>query len=91
MITHVKKRIWIFSMRHHHHHRRWAYCKLLAYALSSREKPKDIAPSIFAISKHKNFTVHNDINQEFLIAKIKTNEGITINHLTEFVELWTRV
>jgi hypothetical protein len=54
-------------------------------------KPKDIAPSIFAISKHKNFTVHNNMNQEFLITKIKTNEGITINHLTEFVESWTRV
>ena len=54
-------------------------------------KPKDIAPSIFAISKRKTFTVHMGINNEFQIAKIKKSEGITLNHLAKFVDLWTRV
>jgi hypothetical protein len=54
-------------------------------------KPKDIAPSIFAILKRKNFMVNKGMNQDFWISKIKTNAGITLQHLTEFVDLWTRV
>jgi hypothetical protein len=53
-------------------------------------KPKDIAPSIFAISKRKNFTVNKGMQQKIWIFKIKTNEGITLQHLTEFVDLWVR-
>jgi hypothetical protein len=54
-------------------------------------KPKDIAPSIFAISERKNFTVSKGIHQDFWISKINTNVGIMVNHLSEFVELWRRV
>jgi hypothetical protein len=54
-------------------------------------KSKEIAPSKFAISKRKNFTVNKGMHQDFWISKIKTNEGITLQHLTEFVNLWTRI
>jgi hypothetical protein len=53
-------------------------------------KPKDIAPSILAISKRKNSTVSKVIHQDFWISKINTNEGINTKHLTDFVDC-TRV
>jgi hypothetical protein len=31
------------------------------------------------------------MHQDFWISKIKINEGITLQHLTEFVDLWTRI
>jgi hypothetical protein len=35
--------------------------------------------------------VNKGMHQDFWISNIKTNEGITMQHLTEFIELWTRV
>jgi hypothetical protein len=50
-------------------------------------KPKDIAPSIFAISKRKNVTVSKGICDDFWIVKLNTIVGIKTNHLTEYVDL----
>ena len=44
-------------------------------------KPKDIAPSIFAISKHKNDTIHRALDLNKWIANVNTNSGLTIQHI----------
>ena len=51
-------------------------------------KPKDIAPSVFAISKHKNDTIHRALDLNKWIANINTNSGLTIQHILEYYELW---
>ena len=51
-------------------------------------KPKDIAPSIFAISKHKNDTIHRALDLNNWIANINTNSGLTIQLILEYYELW---
>jgi hypothetical protein len=54
-------------------------------------KPKDIAPSIFAISTQKNLAVLKVYLREFLIAKLNKSTRISLNQISEFVDLWTRV
>jgi hypothetical protein len=54
-------------------------------------KPKEIAPSIFAISKLKNFTVWEGLQQDFWINKLDSHKISTPNHIGEFVELWALV
>jgi hypothetical protein len=56
-----------------------------------RRKPKDIGPSIFAISTRKNFEVHKAYLHEFWIAKLNTSADISLNQINEFVDLWMRV
>jgi hypothetical protein len=41
-------------------------------------KPNDISPSIFDISKRKNFTIKKGIHRDFWISNINTKGGITI-------------
>jgi hypothetical protein len=43
-------------------------------------KPKDIAPSIFSISKKKNFTVHKGLEQDFWILNLSFEDGIMMRH-----------
>jgi hypothetical protein len=45
----------------------------------------------FCNFKEEKLTVNKGMHQDFWISNIKTNEGITMQHLTEFAELWTRV
>jgi hypothetical protein len=54
-------------------------------------KPKDIAPSIFAIATRKNLAVHKAYLHEFWIAKLNTSADISLNQINEFVDLWMRV
>jgi hypothetical protein len=54
-------------------------------------KPKEIAPSIFAISKRKNFTVWEGLQQDFWINKLDSHKFSTPNHIGEFIELWALV
>jgi hypothetical protein len=54
-------------------------------------KPKDIAPSIFSISKKKNFTVHKGLEQDFWISNLSFEDGITVDHISEFTTAWTKI
>jgi hypothetical protein len=54
-------------------------------------KPKEIASSIFAISKRKNFTVWEGLQQDFWINKPNSHKISTPNHIVDFVELWALV
>lgn len=50
-------------------------------------KPKYIAPSIFTILTWKNFTVGKGITNDFWI--LNTSNGMSLQHISEFVDLWT--
>jgi hypothetical protein len=52
------------------------------------KKPKDIAPSIFAISRQKKSRCGRACIMIFWIRKLATSEISTTNHLVEFVDLW---
>jgi hypothetical protein len=54
-------------------------------------KPIDIAPSIFSISKKKNFTVHKGLEQDFWILNLSFEDGITVDHISEFTTAWTKI
>jgi hypothetical protein len=54
---------------YHHHSLGWA---TFGMHRDLRENPKDIAPSILAIYKRKNFAVNEGINQGFWFSKINT-------------------
>lgn len=52
---------------------------------------EDIVISIFAISIRNNFTVNKGLSSDFWIAKINTSNGMSLQHISEFVDLWTRI
>jgi hypothetical protein len=54
-------------------------------------KPKDIAPSIFAISKKKKFSVHEALDNEFWIGNLNLEGDISGNQINEFYTLWSKV
>jgi hypothetical protein len=54
-------------------------------------KPKEIAPSIFAISTRKSYTVREGLHQDFWVQKLDSNKISTTNHIAEFMELWSLV
>jgi hypothetical protein len=54
-------------------------------------KPKDITPSIFAISTRKNFTINKGLTGGFQVSKINSSMGLTTTHIIQFVELWSKV
>jgi hypothetical protein len=54
-------------------------------------KPKDIAPSIFNISKKKNFVVSKGLEHDFWISNLAFDSGITVAHIIEFSTLWNLI
>jgi hypothetical protein len=50
-------------------------------------QPKDNAPSILAISKQKNFSVHEALDHEFWIRNTNYDGGILVLHKTKFYTL----
>jgi hypothetical protein len=53
--------------------------------------PKDIAPSIFTISKKKNISVRKGLEQDFWILNLSFEDGIDVTHIMEFSNLWTKI
>jgi hypothetical protein len=51
-------------------------------------KPIDIAPLIFASSKRKNWKVAQALNGNAWISKVDLEKGFSMDHLSQFVDLW---
>lgn len=54
-------------------------------------RPKDIAPKIFELSNRKNCSVQKALLNNFWVSQVKTSQGITVEHLQEFVNLWEKL
>ena len=54
-------------------------------------KPKDVAPSIFAISKLENFTIHKALEDDFWMRNLNMGGGISASHVMEFFSLWCKL
>ena len=52
------------------------------------QKPKDIAPQIFMLSKTKKWCIKKVMDDNAWISKITLNEEFSHAHLAQFVELW---
>jgi hypothetical protein len=53
--------------------------------------PKDIAPSIFNISKKKKFPVSKGLEHDFWISYLSFEGGISVTHINEFFNLWAKI
>jgi hypothetical protein len=51
-------------------------------------KPKDLAPLIFAISKRKSWKVNQAMKDNAWVGKFKLDDGFSLQHLHQFVQLW---
>jgi hypothetical protein len=51
-------------------------------------KPIDIAPLIFASSKRKNWKVAQALNGNTWVSKVDLEQGFSMDHLSQFVDLW---
>jgi hypothetical protein len=54
-------------------------------------KPKDIAPKIFESSTRKNWSVFDAIHSGAWVNKIKLDAAFSIDHLSQFIDLWTHL
>jgi hypothetical protein len=52
------------------------------------KSPKDVAPKIFDLCKRKKWTVAQALHDNEWITKLSTEVTISIEHLTQFVQLW---
>jgi hypothetical protein len=54
-------------------------------------KPIDIASLIFAISKRKNWKVSQALCEDAWVTKIALESSFTMEHLSQFIDLWTLI
>jgi hypothetical protein len=55
------------------------------------KRPKDIAPLVYKISQGKRCSVGKALDANFWISKINTNDGLTLEHITQFATLWEMI
>jgi hypothetical protein len=55
------------------------------------EMPKDMAPKIYEICKRKNWKVAQALHEDEWIKKLSVEATISIEHLTQFVQLWALI
>ena len=53
--------------------------------------PKDMAPLIYSISTSKNATVSKALYNNWWISKINMDEGLTVDHITQYIALWGKL
>jgi hypothetical protein len=49
--------------------------------------PKSIAPTIYSIFKNKGWSVHKGITNDAWVMQIDSSNGLSVQHLQEFVKL----
>ena len=54
-------------------------------------QPKDIAPKKFELSQRRNCSVQKVLLNNFWVSQVKTSQGMTVDHLHEFVNLWEKL
>ena len=54
-------------------------------------RPKDIAPKFFELSQRRNYSVQKALLNNFWVSQVKTSQGMTVDHLHEFVNLWEKL
>jgi hypothetical protein len=54
-------------------------------------KPIDVAPLIYAVSKRKNWKVSHAMNGEAWISKITLDASFSLDHFSQFVDLWSLI
>jgi hypothetical protein len=52
---------------------------------------KDIAPSIFSMSKKKNFFVSKGLEHDYWISNLSFVGEIFVTHINEFYNLWAKI
>lgn len=55
------------------------------------QKPKDIAPGIFAISKRTKSSVSKALEDNDWVRRIDMQEGLTVDLIQQFFNLWVKV
>jgi hypothetical protein len=55
------------------------------------EKPKDIAPLIFEVSKRKRCTAAQALHNKGWVQNIKMDTNFTVQHIHEYLGLWLRL
>ncbi|KAK1649450.1 hypothetical protein QYE76_067255 [Lolium multiflorum] len=58
---------------------------------TSMRKPIDVAPLIYAVSKRKNWKVSHAMNGEAWISKITLDASFSLDHFSQFVDLWSLI
>jgi hypothetical protein len=53
--------------------------------------PKDIAPKFFDLCKRKKWTVAQALHEDECIKKLTVEATISIEHHTQFVQLWALI
>lgn len=55
------------------------------------QKPKDLAPDIFALSKCKAASVAHALTNDAWIRRIDTHRGFSLEAIQQFINLWTKI
>jgi hypothetical protein len=55
------------------------------------KKPKDVAPSIFPITKQKNLAVHKAFGNDFWIGNLNLAGDMVVNHIYDFYNLLSKI
>lgn len=54
-------------------------------------RPRDIAPSIFDLSRKKNCSVQQALASNLWISNIDISNGLTLTHVQQFADLWEKI
>ena len=57
--------------------------------VKNNRKPKDIAPHIFVASVRKKWKIKEALSDDAWVSKVKLSENFTLEHIRQFVALWT--
>ena len=78
---------------HDHDDRQWREEPLLGGSVAQlmKKKTKDSAPLIFDLSSKRKWCIHQALNNNAWIGKSKMVEEFFVQHIHQFVDLWTQL